>query len=140
MALDTINIPNTVGATLRTNINDALEASATAFSGSDTPTTGNTGLNSLIGVLWYDTSSTPSVLKVGTETGGTFVVVTTAVQDNLESDSTTDALSAVQGKTLKTELTTLGSTVITTRATTGSDAALFKFTFVGGVLNIKPTT
>ena len=69
-----------------------LIASATAFSGSDTPTTGTgnvetgTGLNSLIGVLWYDTSSTPSVLKVGTETEGTFVVVTTAVQNVLTSN------------------------------------------------------
>ena len=79
MALDTINIPNTVGATLRSNINNAFIASATAFSGTIRPTTGTTGLASLIGVLWYDTSLTPSVLKVGTETGGTFVVVDAAV-------------------------------------------------------------
>ena len=77
MALDTINIPNTVGATLRTNINDALEASATAFSGTIQPTTGTTGLASLIGVLWYDTTN--SVLKVGTAAGGAFVVVDAAV-------------------------------------------------------------
>ena len=77
MALDTINIPNTVGATLRTNINDALEAAVTTFSGIEQPTAANTGLTSVIGVLWFDTNSGVNALKVNISTTATpnFVLV-----------------------------------------------------------------
>ena len=73
MALNTVEIPNTVGATFRTNINNAYEGVGTNFSGTVTPTTANTGLSSLTGALWYDTSV--SLLKV--HNGSNFVNVDT---------------------------------------------------------------
>ena len=80
MALDFINIPNTVGATLRENINDALDAVSTTFSGTMQPTTGNTGLASVIGVLWFDTTVGVNALKVniGTDVAPNFVLVDAA--------------------------------------------------------------
>ena len=84
MALDTINIPNTVGATLRTNINDALDAVSTTFSGTTQPTTGNTGLASVIGVLWFDTTVGVNALKVniGTDVAPNFVLVDAGIADS----------------------------------------------------------
>ena len=145
------------GATTATTKATEASASATASAASATAAALSAGGSEGLGYWMPDTAYLGSAIVVNDNrlyrritsgtSGATFdttewteISAALAVQDNLESDSTTDALSAGQGKTLKTELTTLGSTVITTRATTGSDAALFKFTFVGGVLNIKPTT
>ena len=77
MALDLINIPNTVGATLRENINDALDAVSTTFSGETPPTTTNTGLSSVIGVLWFDTSINALKVNIGTDAAPNFVLVDT---------------------------------------------------------------
>ena len=77
--------------------------------------------------LEYDSAGTGiNDMKWGTVTQRTLV-------NNLTETVTGKVLDATQGKVLDGK-------IVTARATTGSDAALFKFTFVGGVLNIKPTT
>ena len=127
MALDTINIPNTVGATLRTNINDALEASATAFSGTEQPNTTNTGLASLVGVLWYDTTN--SVLKVGTAAEGTFVVVDT------QNPGTVTSITPGVGFASNTTITSSGT--MNLQAGTNTEFGGLKVRFTGTVLFIR---
>ena len=96
MALNTVEIPNTVGATFRTNINNAYEGVGTNFSGTTTPTTANTGLSSLTGALWFNTNT--SLLQV--HNGSNFV--------NVNSDTLTN-----QTITLSGDASGSGTTAIT---------------------------
>ena len=69
-------VPNTVGATFRSNINKGLEGLASTFSGDNAPTAALIGLASIPeGFLWVDTAGAASILKV--YNGTNFVAVDT---------------------------------------------------------------
>lgn len=53
--------------------NTALEAIATALAGGTAPTAGNTGLSSVAGIFWRDTSVTPNVLRLRDDADTAFI-------------------------------------------------------------------
>ena len=129
MALDLINIPNTVGATLRENINDALDAVSTTFSGETPPTTTNTGLSSVIGVLWFDTSINALKVNIGTDAAPNFVLVDT------QNPGTVTSITPGVGFASNTTITSSGT--MNLQAGTNTEFGGLKVRFLDGVLFIR---
>ena len=91
-------VPNTVGATFRSNINKGLEGLASTFSGDNAPTAALIGLASIPeGFLWVDTAGAASILKV--YNGTNFVAVDTDTTANetitLSGDATGSGTTAI---------------------------------------------